>query len=114
MEAPGEPARVAGSDSRVRIHPPQILGSTNVDGVDALLRRARPRLSRCQQPGVRRTVRVQVLPQPNGKIARSQPAAWTDPRDPDPDTAQCVANVLRGLGPIAGGGAGIIRITVDL
>jgi len=96
----------------VHFHPPRIIGRTNVDGVDALLRRARPRLRRCQEPGVRRTVRVQILPQPNGRIALSQPGRWADPGDPQ--TAACAANVLRGLGPIAGGGSGIVQLTIDL
>jgi serine/threonine-protein kinase len=98
--------------SGVHFRPPHIVGPTNRAGVAALLQRARPRLGHCQEPGVRRTVRVQVMPQPNGEIALSQPARWADPGDPR--TAACVARVLRGLGPIAGGGAGVVQITVDL
>ncbi len=105
-------ARQAPRIGGARFHPPRIIGSANPAGVAALLQRARPRLGRCQTPGIQRTVRVQVIARPDGEIALSQPAQGAERGDRR--TAACVASVLRGLGPIAGGGSGIVQIAVDL
>ncbi|NOY91447.1 MAG: protein kinase [Deltaproteobacteria bacterium] len=98
-------------DSRVRIHAPRIVGAPNRAGVASLLRRARSQLSRCQEPGVRRRVRVQLMTDVRGSITLAQQMPGTTG---DRLTANCVADVLGRFGPVEGGGVGIVQVSVDL